>query len=376
MRRLFRILLWPFSLIWGVVAMLRRILYEGFGMRRCVGEELGVGVWVIGNITVGGTGKTPLIIALGKALMERGGNGRLGVLSRGYGRADRRYGFAWVDTREKGAVGLYGDEPVEICGALGNAGEGVAVAVCGDRVEGVRRMVAEKGVGLVLLDDGMQHLPLKANGYVMVADYHRQPQGDFCLPAGNLREFGWVSEKVNWLVVNKCDAAVFQGDAGIRLKSRFSRYLKPEFRKSFAERVLLTQEKVKREVVFGEASSLADMLFFGLLGIAGGERILAHWMLLGEVKDGMVFRDHYSFEIQEIEAIVEKMELEGLKGLRTTRKDWMRLSDLLEEEDGKLRKLWDSKGIAVEILWTEPQWDNENNLKAMLNEIGNGFIIN
>ena len=89
--------------------------------------------------------KTNLMIALCRRIMEKGNGMRLGVLSMGYGREDRRYGFQWVDSRVPGAVGLYGDEPVEIQRALAEYGEGIEVAVCGDRVEGVRRMKIQSG---------------------------------------------------------------------------------------------------------------------------------------------------------------------------------------------------------------------------------------
>lgn len=361
LRRGIGLLLIPFSLIWGVVAGMRRLFFEITGRRQAVGTELGVTTWVIGNITVGGTGKTPLMIALCRRIMEKGNGMRLGVLSRGYGREDRRYGFQWVDSRVPGAVGLYGDEPVEIQRALAEYGEGIEVAVCGDRVEGVRRMVTEKGLEVLLLDDGMQHLPLRADGYVMVVDFNRQPQDDFCMPGGNLREFGFASEKVSWVVVNKCSMDVLEGEKARLLKQRLSPYLKKELRDDFENRVLLTYEQVHSQWVLGD--DLEDKAAFGLLGIASGERILRNWKNIDKVVGGLVFGDHHLFTREEMEGVLEQMRIVGAERLITTRKDWMRLDALLDNGDGSLRKEFEERGIAIEIQWTEPamldegEWD-------------------
>ncbi len=364
LRRGIGLLLMPFSLIWGMVAGMRRLFFEMAGRRKAVGTELGATTWVIGNITVGGTGKTPLMIALVRRIMEKGNGARLGVLSRGYGREDRRYGFQWVDWRVPGAVGLYGDEPVEIQRALVQYVDSVEVAVCGDRVEGVRRMVTEKGLEVLLLDDGMQHLPLKADGYVMVVDFHRQPQDDFCMPVGNLREFGFASEKVSWVVVNKCSMDVLEGVKSRELKQRFSSYLKKELRDDFENRVLLTYEKMHSQWVLGTDSG--DKLAFGVLGIAGGDRVLRNWRESEMVFGGVVFGDHHLFTQEEIEGVLEQMSIVGAEKLITTRKDWMRLEAVLDGGDGKLRRKFEQRGIGIEIWWTEPEMLDERNWDGIM----------
>lgn len=138
---------------------------------------LPVPVLVVGNLTVGGSGKTPVVIALAEALRARGW--RPGVVSRGYGGAARGCRVVPAD----GDPALFGDEPVLIARRTG-----VPVVVGRDRVAAARRLLDGGGVDLVLADDGLQHHRLARDVEVCVVDGRRRFGNGRLLPAGPLRE--------------------------------------------------------------------------------------------------------------------------------------------------------------------------------------------
>jgi tetraacyldisaccharide 4'-kinase len=184
-----RWLLWPLSLAYRAAAALRRAAYR-FGVARIV--VLPVPVIVIGNISVGGTGKTPLIIWLAGRLEERGL--AVGIVSRGYrGRARDwpRYVTAESDPD------MFGDEPVLI------ARRTLCPVVAGpDRVAAARRLLAEAPVDVLLSDDGLQHYRLGRRLEIVVVDGVRGMGNGLCLPAGPLREPASRLEQVDAVVVN------------------------------------------------------------------------------------------------------------------------------------------------------------------------------
>ncbi|GIX36806.1 MAG: tetraacyldisaccharide 4'-kinase [Silanimonas sp.] len=158
--------------VWGAVMRLRRWAYRQ-GWRRQ--RRLPVPVLVVGNRTVGGAGKTPLVIALIEVLRERGW--RPGVVSRGYGRAGRGQHAVAPD----GDARQVGDEPLLI-----RREAGCPVVVDRDRVAGAEALVA-LGCDLVIADDGLQHLRLGRNLEIEVEDARGLGNGRV-LPAGPLRE--------------------------------------------------------------------------------------------------------------------------------------------------------------------------------------------
>ena len=166
-------LLQPLAWLYGAVVRLRRAAY-GSGL--IVTERAGCPVVVIGNLTVGGTGKTPLTIWLARELVGRGL--RVGILSRGYGRRERapREVLAGSDWRE------VGDEPLLLA-----RHSACPTFVAADRVAGARALTA-RGVQVILADDGLQHLRLGRACEIVVVDGARGFGNGRLLPAGPLRE--------------------------------------------------------------------------------------------------------------------------------------------------------------------------------------------
>jgi tetraacyldisaccharide 4'-kinase len=179
-------LLLPLAWLFAAAASMRRWLYRRGLLTRYRSTRP---VVVVGNVTVGGTGKTPLIVWLATQLIQRGW--RVGVASRGYGRA----GAGARRIKATDPIETTGDEP-----ALVLARTGAAVAVGTDRAAAVRLL--EPDCDLVLADDGLQHYALERDAEIVVVDGARGLGNGWLLPAGPLREPPWRLASVSAVVIN------------------------------------------------------------------------------------------------------------------------------------------------------------------------------
>ncbi len=169
-------LLWPLSLLFGLIAATRRLAYRT-GILHA--HKLPVPVIVVGNVVAGGAGKTPVTIALVRHLQERGLS--VGVVSRGYGRQDQSPEFAEV--RADSSSSGVGDEPLLISRATG-----APLMVGAHRAEAAHRLLAaHPELNVIVSDDGLQHLALARDIEICVFDARGAGNG-FLLPAGPLRE--------------------------------------------------------------------------------------------------------------------------------------------------------------------------------------------
>ncbi|RYZ73444.1 MAG: tetraacyldisaccharide 4'-kinase, partial [Lysobacteraceae bacterium] len=174
--------------LYGAAVGLRAGLYRAGLLRR---HQVAVVVVVVGNVSVGGTGKTPLTIALVQRLQQAGW--RPGVASRGHGRRDPARP-AWVDAQTAPADG--GDEPVLVARRTG-----VPVRVDRDRVAAARALLAA-GCDVVVCDDGLQHYRLHRDVEIEVVDGRRRYGNGRLLPAGPLREPALRGAACDFRVVN------------------------------------------------------------------------------------------------------------------------------------------------------------------------------
>lgn len=182
------LLLWPASLLFRVLVRFRRVAYQ-LGLFKSY--KMPKPVIVIGNISVGGTGKTPLIIELSNQLQSWGY--KVGVISRGYGGIG-----PWPHQLVEDAdASVSGDEPVQIFQRT-NA----AVIVGPDRVEDINLLCQQNEIDIILTDDGLQHYRMQRDLELVVIDNARQFGNGFCLPAGPLREPVSRLGKKSWCVFN------------------------------------------------------------------------------------------------------------------------------------------------------------------------------
>lgn len=182
-------LLLPLSWIYGGLMRLRRLAYRKGWLQT---QHLEVPVIVVGNITVGGTGKTPLVIALVERLRAAGLSP--GVVSRGYGGAAQQWPQAVTAKSDPAWVG---DEPVLIARR-----SGAPLVAAPDRVAAARQLCAEHLVDVVVSDDGLQHWALGRDVEIAVLDGERRLGNGWLLPAGPLREPSARLNSVDAVIVN------------------------------------------------------------------------------------------------------------------------------------------------------------------------------
>jgi tetraacyldisaccharide 4'-kinase len=182
-------LLWPVSVVFAIAVRTRRRMYRD---GRITSVELDVPVIVVGNISVGGTGKTPCVIWLARELRRRGL--RVGVVTRGYGATNREWPRR---VHPESPAQELGDEAVLIARRTA-----CAVAAGPDRVAAARLLLEEGPIDVLVSDDGLQHYRLGRAFEIAVVDGVRGLGNGLCLPAGPLREAAARLEEVDAVVVN------------------------------------------------------------------------------------------------------------------------------------------------------------------------------
>ncbi len=184
----FRKLLLPFSWLYGIVVFIRNKFYD-WGVFKSQSFE--IPIISVGNLEIGGSGKTPMVEYLIRFLKN---DFKLSTLSRGYGRKTK--GFRWVNPNEDAT--LTGDEPLQISQKFPE----ISVAVCENRVYGIEHI--QKEHQLVLMDDAYQHRAVKPGLSILLFDYHQLKKPKFLLPAGNYREAFGGRKRADILIVTKC----------------------------------------------------------------------------------------------------------------------------------------------------------------------------
>jgi tetraacyldisaccharide 4'-kinase len=289
--------------LYGRLALFRRGWYERHPDRV---KHLSRPVISVGNLTVGGSGKTPIVAALAQLLVDMGE--RPAILSRGYGR--RRAGDGVVVVSDGGQVLVgtdqSGDEPQMLARAL----PGVAVVVSADRY--LAGTLAERRFGCTvhLLDDGFQHVQLARDVDLLAVS--RADLEEHVLPAGRLREPAEAAARANAAFVAGDDAdALFVADA-LRL---------PAFR------VVAHYDEARLIHPFGgPLPAAADRRVVAVAGIARPERFFAAVRAQGwEVAREITFRDHHWFTSRDVEAMSKAARETGAALVMTTEKDAMRL---------------------------------------------------
>jgi tetraacyldisaccharide 4'-kinase len=183
------ILLLPISLLFFVLSATRR---RAFRLGLQSSSKVAVPVIVVGNITVGGNGKTPLVVYLANRLRQEGY--RPGVLSRGYGGKNARYPMT-VDSNSSAVIA--GDEAILMQQHINSA-----LVVDPIRVRGAQELVDKHKCDLIICDDGLQHYALERDIEIAVVDGQRRTGNNMLLPAGPLREGKWRLGTVDFVVVN------------------------------------------------------------------------------------------------------------------------------------------------------------------------------
>jgi tetraacyldisaccharide 4'-kinase len=304
----FRWILVPFSLIFGLVASWRRTAFTLGLLKRKRGVLPAV---VVGNITVGGTGKTPFILWLQKKLEHK----KPAILSRGYGRKSK--GF--IQLHEDISVTMVGDEPMEIFRA---SGAKLPTFVCEDRLSGIEGIkTAAPGTGVVLLDDGFQHLKLLPDFSILLCHYQNPFFKDWPIPFGRLREFAFNARYCDAIVVTKCPENMGMED-GLGWFEALARYGKPIFFARYNNSIPVNKN----------AETLANGEAVVLVSALANNEAFENWAKSKyEVVDQFSYRDHFSFGIADAQRWQDAMVAGNARGILLTRKDMVKAGELAPE---------------------------------------------
>jgi len=307
----------PLSWIYGFVVSIRNQMYD---LRILKTREFDIPVISIGNITVGGTGKTPQVEYLIDLLKDKY---EIATLSRGYKRKTR--GFRLVETESTAAE--VGDEPLQIKYHYPQ----ITVSVCENRVTGVEKLIDptnQKIPDVVILDDAFQHRQISAGINILLIDYNRQISKDRLLPAGRLREGVAQMRRANIIVFTKCPNEVTPIMRRILQKDV---WLKP-----YQSLFFTTMKHGEIQPAFDGPA--LDKLFytdksFAILvvtGIASPSLMYSHLRQFTKKMEVVSFPDHYYFSVSDIQSLMQKFEAldTARKIIVTTEKDVMRLRDI------------------------------------------------
>jgi len=283
---LLRLLLWPLSLAYGGHVRVRAWLYEKRWLKQ---KHLRGKVISVGNLTVGGTGKTPMVLWLAEHFLGKGK--RVAILSRGY----------------RGAGGT--SDEVEL---MKHRLQGrVAFGVGKNRFAEGHRIEQQQPVDLFLLDDGFQHLPLARNLDILMLDGSRKLNDQWLLPSGVLREPISACRRADILVVTRKTERpdIEAGDA-----HKYSIF--------YAQPRLLGFRRHGEQSALLYVSEIGHGPFFAFCGIGNPQAFfndLSHWHV--PVAGQSIFRDHHRYTASDLRRLEESAQSAGAIGFVTTEKD-------------------------------------------------------
>ena len=312
---LVRTMIYPFSWLYGLGVGIRNVLFQWGILKE---QEFSLPVICIGNLTIGGTGKTPHTEYLIRLL----NNYKLAVLSRGYGRKTR--GFIQANTNSTALE--IGDEPFQIHQKFPK----ITVAVDEKRAEGIFLLQKEVNPDVILLDDAYQHRYVKAGLNILLTDYNRLITRDSLLPAGRLREPVSQKNRAHLIVVTKCPASNFPANnpqecAEIRKELRLK-----SNQKLFFSTIKYREPKAvytTAEISWQSISNDTPVLI--IAGIANPTPLLQEVQKHCHKVQLMEFRDHHGFTDADIRHIQQQTKNLGKDALiLTTEKDAARLKGL------------------------------------------------
>jgi tetraacyldisaccharide 4'-kinase len=308
------------ALGYGSGMMLRRALYRS---GRLPSRELPCRVVSIGNITLGGTGKTPMTLYLARLLHRLGL--RPAVISRGYrGGAEKEGGVVSDGSRLLLDPAAAGDEPVLMARHL----PGIPVVVGKDRIRAGRIATARFGADVVLLDDAFQHLRVKRSFDCVLLDAAAPLGNGRLLPRGPLREPVSALERADVLILTRTDAPGAATGWPEVLKHRRSIRNKPVFRtvhRPYAYAAAGGPESLRRPET-SDPDCLRGRRAFAFSGIARNDEFHRTVEGFGCRLVGRIgFGDHHPYTAKDLEAVFRAAERAGADRLVTTEKDLVRL---------------------------------------------------
>ena len=301
-----KMLLFPFAMLYGGIMLLRNFFYDQ-GIFKS--EKFKLPVISVGNLTVGGTGKTPHVEFLLRLLK----NYQTATLSRGYKRSTS--GFVLANPTVSAAT--IGDEPYQYYLDFPET----TVAVCEKRVEGIRQILANKPeTEVIILDDAFQHRAVTPALNFLITDFYRRFDTDFMLPTGLLREPRSGAKRADAVIVSKCPEMLSASEKQ-QIENGIKKYTKT------ATPVFFTSYAYGKTVGFG-AEKVCSKNVILVTGIANAEPLKTYLLEAGyNIPEHLNWPDHHHYseaDLAKIKVVYEGFGAENASIL-TTRKDAVKL---------------------------------------------------
>jgi tetraacyldisaccharide 4'-kinase len=312
--KLFRLFLFPFAVIYGIIISIRNFLFNNGVLKQ---NSFNFPVIVLGNLCVGGTGKTPHTEYIVKLLKDKY---KIAVISRGYGRKTSDYLLA----NEENSSSLFiGDEPAQIK----NKHPEIIVAVDAKRVHGINKTKAQfPETEIFILDDAFQHRYVKPGISLLLSSYENLFCDDYLLPSGNLREYRSAANRADAIIITKCPTILSPLD---------KRFILDKLKPIYHQKVFFSYMKYGDFTPLNATKALFSKEYYFernysillLTGIANPEPLEYYIESNAKKVYKHRFADHHFFtvsEIQRIKEVFQEIPSEN-KIILTTEKDKMRL---------------------------------------------------
>lgn len=326
-----RILVFPISLIYALVVHIRNFLFDTGVFKS---EEFKIPTICVGNLSVGGTGKTPMIEYLIKTFKD---TAKIGVVSRGYGR--KSIGFQ--EANSDSTVEVLGDEPFQIYSKYPD----ISLAVDTDRRNGISTLERNNNLDVILLDDAFQHRKVKPTFSILLTSFDNLYTTDWYLPTGTLRDSKREAKRADLIIVTKCPE-----DLPIEKQLSIKSKLKPLAHQEVMFSYLKYNHQLQNLGTKLTLENLKNKKITLVTGIANPKPLLMYLAKFEIEIEHLNYKDHHFFTDIEIDNFNTK------DFVLTTEKDFVRLN-------GKVNKL---SYISIEHLFLN---DGAEVLKERLNKI-------
>ena len=309
--RFVRLLLFPFSFFYGLVIILRNLAYD---YKILKSSTFNTPIISVGNLAVGGAGKSPMTAYLANILKA---NYKLAILSRGYGRETKGFLLVRTDASSRET----GDEPLQFKHQFPD----ITVAVCEDRVAGIQQL--ENNHELILMDDAYQHRAVKPRLSMLLFDFNKLFQPQWLLPTGDLREPVWGRKRADIILVTKTPINLSQEDR-IRSISKIDPYPHQQVFFSYLEYGdLRHMEDASSTRHLDSINHLTQILV--LTGIANADPLLQKLRQYSDNIHHHQYAEHHVYNSKDILKLVSAYHKLAAtdKLIITTEKDAQRLKD-------------------------------------------------
>ena len=313
MRWTLRLFLYPFSVIFCLIARIRNLFYDK-GIFKSISYP--IPLISVGNITVGGTGKTPMTEYLIRYLLP---HYRCALLSRGYGRKTKGPLEATTDSTSL----TVGDEPLQLKLKFPE----LKVIVAEKRVSGMDILLNNSTPPeIVILDDAFQHRAINPGLSILVTDYFRPLYNDFCLPAGNLREPLTGLKRANIVIVNKCPSNL-SSDQAKKIQEKMG--IKPPVKIFFSSIVYLKPKpltELGQPLPANQSQWPEKPSIIAISGIGNPKPFLSETNNFGKIIKTITYPDHHDFTNRDLKNLFHALnQSDSNTIILTTEKDAVRL---------------------------------------------------